>query len=126
MNSLQERLSRAFDPSKHTKKGLSVAAKVSAPSVTDWFNGKTKELKGEPLVRAARYLGVDPLWLATGQGPMQAVNVPWPFMEIAPEAWQSLNEREKGRIEGIIYASMTRASGDSSPENLQKVASGKR
>jgi transcriptional regulator with XRE-family HTH domain len=71
MNTLAERLQAAFDERRHTRGELARAARVSQPSVSDWFRGETRSLKAEPLVRAAQYLGVAPLWLATGEGPMR-------------------------------------------------------
>lgn len=71
MSSLADRLSKAFDPAIHSKADLARSAGVKAPSVSDWFTGDTKSLKAAPLVKAAMYLGVSPLWLATGEGPMK-------------------------------------------------------
>lgn len=48
---------------------------ISQPSVSNWFSGRTKQLKGEPLLKAARYLGVRPEWLADGSGPMKLSGV---------------------------------------------------
>ena len=42
---------------------------VDRSSVGDWFNGKTKSLKGKPAVGAAAYLDVAVLWLTSGKGP---------------------------------------------------------
>ena len=39
-------------------------------SVTNWFNGRTKNLRGENLVRAAALLQVSTDWLASGKGSM--------------------------------------------------------
>lgn len=47
---------------------LARMAKVSQPTSFNWASGKTKSLKGEPLLRAAHALGVTPQWLATGCG----------------------------------------------------------
>jgi len=67
--SLTDRLIEAFDPARHTPGALAAAARVTGPSISQWFSGKTKSLKAEPAIRAARYLGVDELWLAAGEGP---------------------------------------------------------
>lgn len=45
---------------------------ISASSVHQVLRGQTKAHTAENCVRAARFLGVDPFWLATGQGPMLA------------------------------------------------------
>lgn len=41
---------------------------VKPPTSFNWGSGKTKSIKGEPLLLAARALGVTPDWLATGAG----------------------------------------------------------
>lgn len=41
---------------------------VRPPTSYNWANGKTKSIKGEPLLKAAKALGVTPEWLATGIG----------------------------------------------------------
>jgi len=63
---------KALDPkpSKVNKAALARACQVSAPSVNDWFSGKTKQLKHETAVRAANYLHVRVEWLTAGIGPM--------------------------------------------------------
>lgn len=48
---------------------LARLAKVKEPTSFNWGSGKTKSIKGEPLLRAAQALGVTPGWLATGTGP---------------------------------------------------------
>lgn len=42
---------------------------VKPPSVNDWLSGKTKNLEGTHLNKAADFFGVSPEWLATGTGP---------------------------------------------------------
>lgn len=70
MNTLAERIAWAFDRAPGaTKTGLAKAAGVTPPSVSDWFSGKTKTLRGEPAAGAALYLGVEVQWLTTGRGP---------------------------------------------------------
>ena len=49
---------------------LAAAAGVKQPTSFNWGSGKTKNIKGEPLLSAARALGVTPEWLSTGKGPM--------------------------------------------------------
>lgn len=68
MSSLRTRLAEVFDPAKHSQAALAKAAGVRAPSVSDWFSGETKNIKGLPLLKAAAYLQVNALWLASGEG----------------------------------------------------------
>jgi transcriptional regulator with XRE-family HTH domain len=71
--SLRERLEAALVRNPDlSKAGLARACDVRQPSVSDWFNGRTKRLTGENLLNAAAYLGVSDTWLATGKGEMTA------------------------------------------------------
>lgn len=47
---------------------LAVACKVKPPTSFNWASGKTKNIKGVPLLLAAKALGVTPEWLSTGVG----------------------------------------------------------
>lgn len=47
---------------------LAAACKVKAPTSFHWASGKTKKIKAEPLLLAAKLFGVTPDWLATGKG----------------------------------------------------------
>lgn len=80
MSTLSERMNLALneaqvrDPTK-SKSGLANACKVRAASVSDWFNGKTKNLSFENAHSAATYLGVNSMWLAAGEGEMHSRSV---------------------------------------------------
>ncbi|NWK52191.1 helix-turn-helix transcriptional regulator [Acinetobacter sp. SwsAc5] len=71
MKTLAERLKYAMEvlPIKKVKGvELARAVGVKPPSVSDWLSGKSKTMEGENLLRAAKYLNVNPVWLATGNG----------------------------------------------------------
>lgn len=71
MKTLAERLRYAMEvlpPKKIKGVDLARAVGVKPPSVSDWLSGKSKAMEGENLLKAAKYLGVNPLWLATGKG----------------------------------------------------------
>lgn len=70
--SLADRLTRALAHSGLSQAELARAAGVKPPSVHGWLSGKSKFLRGENLLSAARALGVRQQWLATGEGPMLA------------------------------------------------------
>lgn len=74
MNNLSDRLKLAIKQSnpKIKQVDLANACKIRASSVSDWMNGRTKNLEGSHLLAAAEILGVNPRWLATGQGKMGA------------------------------------------------------
>ena len=44
---------------------------VAPSSVHGWLSGKSRFVRGENLLIAAKVLGVSPLWLALGKGPVQ-------------------------------------------------------
>ena len=66
---LSDRLRVAMEKSGITQAELARACNVKPPSVHGWLSGKSKFLRGENLLCAARVLNVDQQWLATGEGP---------------------------------------------------------
>lgn len=69
---LAERLQTAIDARGVNQTQLAHACGVKPPSVNGWLSGKSKFLKGENLLAAAEFLRVNPWWLATGRGKMDA------------------------------------------------------
>lgn len=57
-----------FAPKKIKGVDLARAVGVKPPSVSDWLSGKSKTMEGENLLKASKFLGVNPNWLATGNG----------------------------------------------------------
>lgn len=72
MATLADRLRIAMEHAGITQAELARACGVKPPSVHGWLSGKAKFLRGENLLRASAALGVNQLWLATGQGPMRS------------------------------------------------------
>ncbi|APW38988.1 hypothetical protein RD110_18720 [Rhodoferax koreense] len=68
MTTLQDRINERMGVMKLTNAQLAKAAGVKPPTSFNWANGRTKNIKGEPLLRAAKALGVTPEWLASGKG----------------------------------------------------------
>lgn len=74
MSLLKDRVQEAFSllpAEKQNQRKLAEFCGVRPPSVHDWFSGATKSLKGKSLIKAAEYLNVDEMWLATGRGSMK-------------------------------------------------------
>ncbi|MFK3922123.1 S24 family peptidase [Pseudomonas fulva] len=72
MSTLQERMRLVMaGPPKISQAALARACGIKPPSVNDWISGKTKTIEGQNLLRAAEFLKVTPLWLATGRGAMR-------------------------------------------------------
>ncbi|ELY1706692.1 helix-turn-helix transcriptional regulator, partial [Acinetobacter baumannii] len=75
MNTLAERLRYAMEvlpPKKIKGVELARAVGVKPPSVSDWLSGKSKTMEGENLLRASKFLNVNPSWLASGTGEIQS------------------------------------------------------
>jgi phage repressor protein C with HTH and peptisase S24 domain len=68
--SLSERIRAAMATTGITQAELARACGVKPPSVSGWLSGKSKFLRGENLLQAARALKVNEDWLATGKGEM--------------------------------------------------------
>lgn len=71
MKTLAERLKYAMEvlpPKKIKGVELARAVGVKPPSVSDWLTGKSKNMDGPNLIRAAQFLKVNSKWLATGIG----------------------------------------------------------
>lgn len=69
MSTLADRIKERLLATGLSNAQLAKAAKVRQPTAHNWGSGKTKAIKGEPLLAAAAALGVNPKWLATGLGP---------------------------------------------------------
>lgn len=100
MSSLADRLHLALNSMqpRGSQAGLTRACKVTNASVSNWFTGKTKSIEGLNLLRAAEYLGVRPIWLAAGEGPMR---LPLPMADVvqiaqepAPPEYREAARRE--------------------------------
>ena len=65
----RERVAAGRDQVK--KAHLAKACGVAPAAVTQWISGQTKGMKPENLFAAADFLGIEPRWLATGEGPMR-------------------------------------------------------
>lgn len=78
MKTLAERLRYAMEilpPKKIKGVDLARAVGVKPPSVSDWLSGKSKTMEGENLLRVAKYLNVNPVWLATGKDDVNSNNI---------------------------------------------------
>lgn len=64
------RLSKALAHSKKKRKALAAALGVSVQAIGQVLNGDTKAMSADNCARAARFLGIDGYWLATGDGDM--------------------------------------------------------
>lgn len=71
MNTLKQRFALLEEAKPHiTQADLARATGAKPPSVSAWFSGDTKSMKGPTAARAAALYGCNVAWLATGQGPI--------------------------------------------------------
>jgi len=109
---LKQRINERMAALGITNAQLAKMAKVKPPTSYHWASGKTQSIKGEPLLLAAKALGVTPEWLATGRGPRDASDVrpvsiaytqetaqafgnPWPFELVSQARYESLTPAQK-------------------------------
>lgn len=68
-NTLADRVKERMQAMGLNNAQLASASKVKPPTSYNWASGKTQNIKGAPLLLAAKALGVNPEWLASGKGP---------------------------------------------------------
>lgn len=94
MKTLAERLRYAMEvlpPKKIKGVDLARAVGVKPPSVSDWLSGKSKTMEGENLLKASKFLNVNPNWLATGNGSPSATNMKNQNKELSNIIFRDLN-----------------------------------
>jgi len=112
-----ERLKEVEVDRRGWRAALARACEVSAPSVSDWFSGKTVSLEAKSLIKAAEFCGVRPYWLMTGKGPKFPDLKDWPFSQELLTAVKRLPETELYKAENMLrgYVGLNPVS---IPENL--------
>jgi len=88
--SFQERLAEAMRDANTTPKALGAAVGVSVQAVSQTLSGSTRAFSAENCVKAARFLGVDSYWLATGDGDKRPA--------LSPNTAMALSQEEKDVI----------------------------
>lgn len=81
METFAERLRWALDNKPASQSDLARAVGVNRATINFWITGKTKEVEGSNLSKAANYLGVTALWLSTGKGEKESrpnMDIYWP------------------------------------------------
>ncbi|WP_419204352.1 helix-turn-helix domain-containing protein [Bordetella trematum] len=105
MSTLAERLREALDEAGVKQVDLARAAGIKPPSVADWLNGKTKNIKGANLVSVAQFLNVSEAWLADGVLPKERrPSSDWPFDRLKKEDFYSLTEPQRAAIEDWVIS----------------------
>lgn len=104
MNTYGERLDHALLLARKSRSSLGRELKISPQAIGQVILGKTRALTAENSARAARFLGVDHLWLATGEGRPELANVDtlWPFPHISPDIYAQLSDAQRAGIEDWV------------------------
>lgn len=116
MKTFGDRLKACLGERNTSQAELARHAGITSASVSEWVNDKVRpdNVKAEPLLKAAAFLGVRPLWLLVGRGPraLDAASVlqiaepqprpyvGWPFETIELDQLLKLRPNELARIEG--------------------------
>lgn len=109
MSTLKDRLEEAMRRNPGLRQAdLAKACGLSTPSVSNWFRGETRTLKVESARRAAKILGCDQNWLASGIG-----HPNWDRSEplLGPEKIWSTDEEARRlaeRFSGVAQAKFAR------------------
>lgn len=110
MNTLAERLRYAMEvlpPKKIKGVELARAVGVKPPSVSDWLSGKSQTMEGENLLRAAKHLNINPVWLATGKGePLQENTLDNNVMPVSSRLLPVLSWVQAGSMTGVEAVNM--------------------
>ena len=116
MSTLQQRLRDALAAKGKSQSELARACGITRGAVNQWLTGTTKALEGSNLTNAAKFLGVSPHWLATGEeltrdGALATGSSthPSPIEQKPPtipdEIWQSLPPKARALVEDIVHKS---------------------
>ena len=117
---LKDRLSEALAASGKTKIELARFCGISHPSVSNWFNGRTKELSSINALKAAQFLGVSVTWLTTGLGnPHSSTIIPAASGALA-EGLVSIPEYEVRCGAGSSYAPSFEEATEAKPSFYRK------
>lgn len=109
MRTLSERLAYALENAGMKQIELARAIHVNRTSVNDWLSGKTKNIRGDTLLKIATVLDVDPLWLSTGKGKLVSK---WPFPNLKPSDFECLPDDVITDLEDIINLQIKKYSRD--------------
>lgn len=93
------RLQLALDHSKLSRVAFAESIGISAQAVSQVLNGQTKSLSAENSAKAAKELGVDHYWLATGDGSMSSC-----YSATAMRAAQLIDSIESVQIQHYLVS----------------------
>lgn len=84
MSTLKDRFAELQrDKPAITQADIARVTGAKPPSVNAWFSGETKTMKLITAIKTAELYGVNPLWLAEGDGPKIGASVAGPLSQVA-------------------------------------------
>lgn len=100
---------------------MAVASNLSQSAIGNYESGQRRQPSSDALIKLTRALCVSPMWLSTGEGPMQnpdpgmthaigerdALPAAWPFETISYATYARLSSQEKRQIEQVLAAYIT-------------------
>jgi transcriptional regulator with XRE-family HTH domain len=90
---------------------IAVECGVAAPTSFNWTSGKTKKIKAEPLLKAAKLFGVTPEWLATGKQPKYPPDGSQPILQSAKATYLIGPKQDKMTTELVdLFSQLDKAS----------------
>lgn len=101
----RRRLAEAIKRKECSRADLAAALGVSVQAIGLVLSGDTRALTAENAAKAARFLGVDYYWLATGEGDIEP-NTSWPIKRISVDRFLSLAPEDRAYVEGKIASAI--------------------
>lgn len=101
MVEFNERIEKALSLSGKTWEELRVHLDITYQAMKKLMAGTSKTLNAGNCAKAARFLEVDCLWLATGEGRPRPDSV-WPFDLILPSQYKQLDSEFRRHIENDV------------------------
>ena len=106
---LSKRIELLLHEKRWSAAELARQAGVSRAAVTDWRNGNVNNISLDVAVRIGRAAKVDPMWVATGEGPTVPGYVTpedkpteWPFPAVSLDDIARLSENDRRDLETTI------------------------
>lgn len=110
VSSYGDRLQEAMKKAKADRKALAAELGMSVQAVGQVITGGRsgeQPFNSENSSKAARFLRVDPHWLATGEGKMTSEYV-WPFVVLKPDQLMTLDAEDLDTVEEFALGLLRR------------------
>lgn len=118
------RLKQALASAGRDRAALAAELGVSVQAVGQVVTGGrsgTQTFTASNNVKAARFLNVDPHWLATGEGEMVTTNV-WPFDLLSPDHVRKLSIKQRAMVEKFALDLLEMAGTETQPTTQVQTA----